>query len=141
MSHLEFEPRNAAREDRRQANEALGRSFCKTVAEPITNSDSSAKRKYNLPHSSGLVETMLQAPVGTILETSAMRARLEGKHPQRSIALEVVTNKSHGRPAGQITIADQAEGMSALTLRSALDDIGGNKLSLSAGEAGRNLFG
>jgi hypothetical protein len=54
MSHQEFEPRDAAREDRRQANEALGRSFCKTLAEPITNSDSSANRKYGLPQSSGL---------------------------------------------------------------------------------------
>ncbi|HEV2350716.1 MAG TPA: hypothetical protein VG028_12815 [Terriglobia bacterium] len=141
MSHQTFEPVNAAREDKRQANEALGRSFCKTVAEAITNSDSSAKRKYNLPHSSGLVELMLATPKGTLLDTSAMKSHLAGKYLRRSITLEVVTNKSHGRPPGQIVIVDQAEGMSSTTLRSALDEIGGDKLSLSGGTAGRNLFG
>ena len=119
----EFEPRNAAREDRRQANEALGRSFCKTLAEPITNSDSSAKRKLNLPQPSGLVEMMLATPKGTLLDTSAMKAQLLGKYPKRSITVEVVTNKLHKRPPGQIVVTDQAEGMSASTLRAALDDI------------------
>jgi hypothetical protein len=141
MSHQMFEPVNAAREDRRQANEALGRSFCRTLAEPITNSDSSAKRKHNLPHSSGLVEMMLATPKGTLLDTSGMKARLAGKYPKRSITLEVVTNKLHGRPPGQIAIIDLAEGMSSVTLRSALDEIGGDKLFLSGGTEGRNLFG
>ena len=49
MPRDEFQPRIAVREERRQANEALGRSFCKTIAELVTNSDSSAKRKLNLP--------------------------------------------------------------------------------------------
>lgn len=141
MIHQEFEPRNAAREDRRQANEALGRSFCKTLAEPITNSDSSAKRKLGLAHSSGLVEMMLATPKGTLLDTSAMKAHLLGKYPKRSITVEVVTNQRHRRPPGEIVIVDQAEGMSAKTLRSALDDIGGDKLSISGGSPGRNLFG
>jgi hypothetical protein len=141
MSHQEFEPRTAAREDKRQAKEALGRSFCKTLAEPITNSDSSAKRKYNLPHSSGLIEMMLATPKGTLLDTCALRARLDGRYPKRRIVVEVVTNKLHGRPPGQIVVIDQAEGMSSATLRCALDDIGGDKLSLSGGAAGRNLFG
>lgn len=141
MIHQEFEPRSAAREDRRQANEALGGSFCKTLAEPITNSDSSAKRKYNLPHSSGLVEMMLATPKGTLLDTSALKAHLHGNHPKRVITVEVVTNRLHGRPPGQIVVIDQAEGMSSTTLRSALDDIGGDKVSLSGGAAGRNLFG
>jgi len=121
MSHQEFEPVNAAREDRRQANEALGRSFCKTVAEPITNSDSSAKRKHNLPHGSGLVEMMLATPKGTLLDTSGLKARLAETFPKRLITLEVVTNKAHGRPAGEIVITDQAQGMSSAALCSALD--------------------
>lgn len=141
MSHQEFEPRNAAREDRRQANEALGRSFCKTLAEPVTNSDSSAKRKYNLPQSSGLVGMILATPKGTVLDTAGMKSRLYGKYPKRTITVEVATNKMHGRPPGEIRIGDQAEGMNSKTLRSALDDIGGDKLSLSGGAAGRNLFG
>lgn len=112
MSHKEFEPRNAAREDRRQANEALGRSFCKTVAEPITNSDTSAKKKHNLVQSSGLVEILLATPKGTLLDSSAIKARLAGKYQQRTITLEIATNKSHGRPPGEIVIIDQAQGMS-----------------------------
>ena len=71
-----FEPRTAAREDRRQANEALGRSFCKTVAEPVTNSDSAAKRKFAIPQSSGLVERMLAIPVGQSLDSSAIKSLL-----------------------------------------------------------------
>ena len=141
MIHDEFEPTNAAREDKRQANEALGRSFCKTLAEPITNSDSSAKRKLNLEHVSGLVEMMLATPNGTLLDTSVMKAKLLGRYPKRSITVEVVTNRMHRRPPGQIVIIDQAEGMSFTTLRSALKDIGGDKLSLSGGSPGRNLFG
>ena len=142
MIRQEFEPRNAPREDKRQANEALGRSFCKMLAETITNSDSSAKRKLRLPHSSGLVEMMLTTPKGTLLDTSALKSNLLGNFPKRSITLEVVTNTIlHKRPSGEIVVIDQAEGMSAKTLKKALDDIGGDKLSLSGGSAGRNLFG
>ena len=32
MEHDSFQPRLAVREERRQANEALGRSFCKTIS-------------------------------------------------------------------------------------------------------------
>jgi len=141
MTHQEFEPQNAVREERRQANEALGGSFCKTLAEPITNSDSSAKWKLEIPHNSGLVELILATPKATLLDTSALKENLRDKYPKRTIRVEVVTNKSHGRPAGQIVIIDQAQGMSAKTLRVALDDIGGDKLLLSGDTPGRNLFG
>ena len=59
MGHDVFRPRTATREEKRQANEALGRSFCKTIAEPVTNSDSSAKRKLGIQHASDLIELML----------------------------------------------------------------------------------
>lgn len=141
MNHIEFEPRTAAREERRQANEALGRSFCKTIAEPITNSDSSAKRKLNIPHASDLVDLMLSFRKGDLLDTSSLKARIRGSYAPRRIHVEVVTNKAHGRPAGTVRIMDCAQGMSRATLRSALDDIGGDKLDLSGGTPGRNLFG
>src|SRR2546426_4644587 len=97
-----FEPRTAAREERRQANEALGRSFCKTLAELVTNSDSSAKRKHNLPHSSGLVDLMFQVPKGHHLDTTALKAQLAGRYPKRKITIEVVTARAHGHTPREI---------------------------------------
>lgn len=141
MAHIEFQPRTAVREEKRQAFEALGRSFCKTLAEPITNSDSSAKRKLKTLHSSGLIELMLAVPQANQMDTAALRAKLTGTRPKRTIIVEVVTAKSSGRPVGEITVIDQAEGMNSQTVREALDEIGGDKLGLSAGVAGRNLFG
>jgi hypothetical protein len=136
-----FFPKTAAREDRRQANEALGRSFCKTVAEAVTNSDSSAKRKLNISHSSGLVELMLGVPAGQTLDTAALKERLKGKYPVREIRVEVVTSKQHRRPIRELVVLDNAQGMSRSTLKAALDEYGGDKLELSGGVAGRNLFG
>lgn len=138
--HVEFQPRTAVREERRQANEALGRSFCKTISELVTNSDSSAKRKLDLPHSSGLVDLMLSVPKGTQLDTSMLRSKLAGKHPKRTIVIEVVTTKTSGRPK-EVVVIDQAQGMSADNLKTALMDIAGDRTDLSSGIAGRNLFG
>ena len=63
MRHTIIRPKTAVREEKRQANEALGGSFCKTLAELITNSDSSAKRKHGLPHSNGLIDSVFSKPV------------------------------------------------------------------------------
>jgi len=141
MAIEEFRPRTAPREDRRQANEALGRSFCKTLSEPITNSDSSAKRKLSIPHASGLIELMFSVAKGDLLDTSSLKARLRGKYAERNIDVEVVTDKSHGRDVGELRIVDRAQGMNTVTLKGALDEIGGDKLALSGGTPGRNLFG
>lgn len=141
MKHEKFEPRTAVREEKRQVNEALGRSFCKTLTELITNSDSSAKRKNNLPQSSGLVNLMFQTPKGTQLNTSSMREQLEGKYPQRTILIEIVTAKSSGRTPNEVVVVDEAQGMSAATLRRALEDIGGDRVDLHGSVVGRNLFG
>ena len=94
MEPVVFHPRTAVREEKRQVNEALGRSFCKTLAEPITNSDSSAKRKLNIPHASGLVDLMLSVPKGTQMDTDALRDTLVGNYPRRVIVVEVVAAKS-----------------------------------------------
>lgn len=136
-----FEPRIAVREERRQANEALGRSFCKTLAELVTNSDSSAKRKHLLPQSNGLVELMLRVPKGTHLDTSTLKSQLAGKQPKRRIVIEVVTARSHGRTAREVVVIDEAQGMSAQNLKTALEDIGGDRKDLAGGMTGRNLFG
>lgn len=141
MGHDVFRPRTAPREEKRQANEALGRSFCKTIAEPVTNSDSSAKRKLNIQHTSGLVDLMLAVPKGSQLDTHALRSQLHGRHPKRTIVIDVVTARASGRPVGEVVVIDRAEGMSSAIVREALDEIGGNKLHLSGGVMGRNLFG
>src|SRR5438128_11821580 len=136
-----FEPRTATREDRRQATEFLGKSFCKTVTEPITNSDSSAKRKLKIPQSGGLVELMLATPKGTLLDTAALKKQIAGRYPKRRIIVEVVRAKTNGRPTGEIVITDQAEGMSAAALRSALEEISRDNIALAGGVEGRNVFG
>jgi hypothetical protein len=141
MGHTVFQPKTAVREEKRQANEALGRSFCKSIAEPVTNSDSSAKRKHNIRHASGLIDLMMAVPKGSQMDTAALRAQLKGKSPRRAIVVELATAKASGRPVGEVIVVDQAAGMSTATLRQALDDIGGNKLHLSDGVTGRNLFG
>ncbi|MBU0677080.1 MAG: hypothetical protein KJ626_03110 [Verrucomicrobia bacterium] len=141
MHHEMFEPRIATREEKRQVNEALGRSFCKTLTELITNSDTSAKNKHNLPQSSGLIDLMLQIPKGSQMDTSAMRAKLAGKYPQRAIRIEVVTAKSSGRPPNEVVVVDEAQGMSTSALKTALMDIGGDRTDLHGSVVGRNLFG
>ncbi len=141
MGHTVIEPRTAIREDRRQANEALGRSFCKTLTELITNSDSSAKRKHRLPNSSGLLDLMLRVPVGGQLDTAALKAQLQGKHEKRTITIDVVTARRHGRQPREIVVVDQAEGISKDALQTALEDIGGDRIKLAKGVASRSLFG
>lgn len=141
MGHDIFRPKTAVREEKRQANEALGRSFCKTIAELVTNSDSSAKRKHNVQHASGLVELMMATPKGSQMDTAQLRSQIERKRHKRVIAIELATTKASGRPVGEVVVIDQATGMSEATLHQALDEIGGNKLHLSGGVAGRNLFG
>ncbi|MBM3839770.1 MAG: hypothetical protein FJ398_17725 [Verrucomicrobia bacterium] len=136
-----FEPRLAAREERRQPNEAVGRSFCKTIAELITNSDSSAKRKHKLQQSSGLVGLMFGEAKGNHLNTAALKSQLAGKQPKRKIIMDVVTARSHGRTPREIVVIDEAQGMSAQELRMALEDIAGDRKDLAGGMTGRNLFG
>jgi hypothetical protein len=147
MGHDVFRPRTAKREEKRQANEALGRSFCKTIAEPVTNSDTSAKKKFGLTDAngnllpSGLVELMFKAAKGTQLDTAELRAKLLGAQPKRRIVVEVVTARSSGRPVGEVVIIDQAEGMSADELKRALEDPAGDRSDIAKGMIGRNLFG
>ena len=141
MGHDVFRPKTAVREEKRQAKEAVGGSFCKSVAEPVTNSDSSAKRKHNIHHASGLIDLMMALPKGSQMDTSALRAQLQGRNPKRVIVIELATAKTSGRPVGEVVVIDQGEGMSRTTLHDALEDIGGNKLHLSGGIVGRNLFG
>lgn len=141
MTTDQFEPRIAVREEKRQANEALGRSFCKTLAELITNADSSCKRKHDISQSTGLVDLMLKIPKGTHLDTAELKLQLQGRPPLRRLTVEVATSKGHGRKPREIAVIDEAQGMSAQGLRMALEDIGGDRKELSGGAVGRNLFG
>ena len=54
QSTVGFEMKVAAREWARRFYTAVVKSFAKTVTEPITNSDTSFKRKHKLPDASGL---------------------------------------------------------------------------------------
>jgi hypothetical protein len=107
----------------------------------VTNSDSSAKRKHGLPQSSGLVELMFRVPKGNHLDTSGLKSQLAGKPPKRRIVIEVVTARSHGRTPREVAVIDEAQGMSAQDLKTALEDIGGDRKDLAGGMTGRNLFG
>ena len=84
---------------------------------------------------------MFQVPKGNHLDTGSLKSCLAGNTSKRQIILEVVTDKTHGRPARQIVVIDQAQGMSAAALKTALEDIGGDRKDLAAGQVGRNLFG
>ena len=84
---------------------------------------------------------MFGVPKGTHLDTSALKMQLAGKQPKRKIVIEVVTAKSHGRTPREIVVVDEAQGMSAEDLRTALEDIGGDRKDLAGGMTGRNLFG
>jgi len=141
MPHTEFKPRTAVREEKRQATEAVGRSFCKTLAELITNSDTSAKHRHRIQHASGLVEMMFSVPKGAQIDTATLRSKLKGNLPQRPIAVELVTAKSSGRPVGQVVVRDQGTGMSAASLRTALEDIAGDRNEVAGGAARRGIFG
>ena len=55
----------AGREWKRQFYGAVVRSLAKTITEPVTNSDTSYKRKLKLPHASGIIEQALSVKKGT----------------------------------------------------------------------------
>lgn len=62
---FKIEIRMAPREWSRQVYTAVVKSLAKTITEPLTNSDTSYKRKFSLPDESGLVEKALALEKGT----------------------------------------------------------------------------
>src|SRR5437868_3927813 len=96
MPTFEFPIEPAAREWRRQFANVV-RSFAKTVTEATTNSDTSYKRKLDVPDASGLMSQILACPKGTRVDTAALRTQLP-KSKHREIQVHLYTANGHSRP-------------------------------------------
>ncbi|MFQ5849981.1 MAG: hypothetical protein ACE5JU_05255, partial [Candidatus Binatia bacterium] len=136
----EFEIRQAGREWSRQFHNVV-RSFAKTVTEPITNSDTSYKRKFNLSHSSGLVELILTQPQGTKLDSSELKKKLGASTGKREIKIHLYTAKGHDKQPRLCEVVDFAEGLSSQELRAAFEEFAADKSTVSKYQPGRSLFG
>src|SRR6266536_2549850 len=66
----------APREKRRLVYAAVGKSFLKTVTEPITNSDSILKTQAGVPHGAGLIDALLKLKRDPRVDTSELKNRL-----------------------------------------------------------------
>jgi len=138
---FDVEIKLAAREWLRQFYTSVVRSFAKTVTEPITNSDTSYKRKLSLPHASGLVEKALALKKGTKFDLSPIKAAMKGTVPAREIEIHLYTAKGYDRPSRTCEIVDFAEGLSVEELKAAFEEFAADKSGVSKGKPGRSLFG
>jgi len=139
MPTFDFEMELAAREWRRQFANVV-RSFAKTVTEAVTNSDSSYKRKHELPDSSGLVTEILNCGKGTRFDSASLRALLP-KREMREIQIHLYTAQGHDRPRRSCDIVDHAEGLTFSQVESAFRQFAADKSVVSKGRPGRSLFG
>jgi len=131
----------AGREWNRQFYTAVVKSFPKTITEPVTNSDTSYKRKHFLDDSSGLVERALKFEKGTRFDLSSTKQELETKFPKREIELHIYTAKGHGRESKTCEVVDYAEGLTDTELEAAFEYFAGDKTTVSKNKPGRSLFG
>ncbi|MGA8153295.1 MAG: hypothetical protein WB952_20255 [Terriglobales bacterium] len=139
MPTFDFPIELAPREWARQFANVVS-SFAKTVTEAVTNSDSSYKRKFHLPDSSGLVTEILNCAKGTRLDSAALRAKLSEK-PKREIQIHLYTAKGYERPPRSCDIVDSAEGLSLSDVEAAFRQFAADKSAVSKGRPGRSLFG
>lgn len=131
----------AGREWNRQFYTAVVKSFPKTITEPITNSDTSYKRKHLLDDSSGLVERALNFEKGTRFDLSAAKKEIADRFPKREIELHIYTAKGHGRESKTCEVVDHAEGLTDAELEAAFEYFAGDKTTVSKDRPGRSLFG
>src|SRR6266566_4336346 len=124
----------APREKRRSVNLAVGRNFLKTLTEPITNSDSALKKQAGLPHTSGLVESILRLWPNERINTSELKGRLP-KTPPRKIIVQVTTA---GKDARLCRVIDTGPGMNRVELE---EKFGSYASAKAKGEKTRSLFG
>jgi len=124
----------AAREKRRAVNLAVGKSFLKTITEPITNSDSAIKEKAGIPHGSGLIDLILKLKKDDRVDTSSMKRQIPKAHRGR-ITVEITT---HGSDNRQCRVVDAGPGMSAQELTTNFGDYAKAK---ALGKKTRSLFG
>jgi hypothetical protein len=139
MPTFDFPIELAPREWARQFANVV-RSFAKTVTEAVTNSDTSYKRKLDLPDSSGLVTEILSCGKGTRFDSAALRSKLL-KTQRREIQIHLYTAKGYDRPPRSCDIVDSAEGLSFSQVEDAFRFFAGDKSAVSKGRPGRSLFG
>jgi len=136
-----FDIKLAGREWSRQFYTAVVKSLSKTITEPITNSDTSYKRKLNLPDTSGLVEAALALEKGKKFSLSEYKEKLYNPAIQRTIEIHIYTARGHGRKPRTCEIVDFAEGLNVTELQNAFKLYAADKSSVSKGRPGRSLFG
>jgi len=124
----------APREKRRLVYAAVGKSFLKTVTEPITNSDSILKTQAGVPHGAGLIDELLKLKRDPRVDTSELKNRLP-KHQRRRIVVELTTAGKNNRLC---RVIDTGSGMSAADLRV---KFGSYAEAKAKGERTRSLFG
>ncbi len=124
----------ATREKRRTVNLAVGKSFLKSITEPLTNSDSAVKVKAGIPHASGLIDLILQLRTNERIDTSVLKAKIPKTH-RGTILLEVIT---HGKKARMCRVIDCGPGMTAEELDS---KFGVYAKAKATGQKTRSLFG
>lgn len=140
-NQIEIKMKLAGREWARQFYTAVVKNFSKTVTEPVTNSDTSYKRKYSLPDASGLVGLALLFEKGQKFEFSKIKRQLKSKTPQRIIEIHLYTAKGHKYPPRTCEIIDYAEGLSRDKIIEVFNELAADKSEASGGRPGRSLFG
>ena len=141
MQSESFQIELAGREWARQFYTAVVKSFAKTVTEPVTNSDTSYKRKLAISHASGLVEKALLVPKGQQFDLSIIKEELKNKSLKRTIEIHLYTAKGHNHQPRTCEIVDCAEGMTPEELKAAFKEFASDKSDVSKGKPGRSLFG
>ncbi|OGU43027.1 MAG: hypothetical protein A2315_04195 [Ignavibacteria bacterium RIFOXYB2_FULL_35_12] len=137
----EMEMEIAPREIARLLYSGVVKSFAKTATEPITNSDTSYKRKLSLPHSSGFVELALQFDKGNKFDTAEIKKRLRKKDLTRFIEIHLYTAKGYKKEPRTCEIIDFAEGVPIEKLRALFKLLAEDKAEVSSWQPGRSLFG
>ncbi|KKL66333.1 hypothetical protein LCGC14_2146040, partial [marine sediment metagenome] len=127
----------AERELRRLVTSAVGRSFLKTLTEPITNSDSALKRQAGVPHGAGLVPLILGLKADDRVDTAALKASIP-KRPKRKVTVQVFTASTAAQKARVCRILDHGPGMTAAKLK---EYFGVYASAKAKGEQTRSLFG
>ncbi|MGA2272769.1 MAG: hypothetical protein ABSH00_04380 [Bryobacteraceae bacterium] len=124
----------APREKRRAVFAAVGRSFVKTITEPITNSDSALKKQAGVAHAAGLVDQLLNLKVDDRLNSADLKKKIPKRHC-RQIVVRVHTS---GRKSRFCSITDSGPGMTAAELEANFGQYANAK---AKGERTRSLFG
>ncbi len=117
------------------------KSLCKTITEPITNSDTSYKRSTGLGMDSGLVNKAFEFKKGTKFDLSQQKKSLTNQSPRREIEIRLYTAQGHDRDVRTFEIVDFAEGLTLPEVEKAFHEYAADKSDVSKFNPGRSLFG